>query len=489
MMMPLLRALVAATGLALLGGNAFAQAPADANWPASERLMSEYKAGRYAAVIAEAPTVLQSEPWNNELRLAYGYSLLWTGAEWPALEQFQRLLDTDVGVDARLGLANGLAWSGRMSEALPHYRLLLNGPHAGEAKLGLANALRWMGRDDLALPLYRELRAAYPDKDVGEEGLFFARRAVRARTTVGFNYSHDNAPMTRHEPFVAHSWRMFDNSVLFALEASGGRDRGTFVDEGVREDFRYDRREYGVRIETFDLPLAPQLVLSRRVKPGDDELSENAGVPGLKLPARTFGELRLKLTDWPLQLHVGRVNWGKSAFTGAAQLLALEADRIGIEGRYQLNVGELRGQANHYRVKQGPITDLLRYDADNTIDAGDVRLALRWRPWGREVKPFVGTAWRYSDRTDPAYWSPRKYLLGYVGLEGEWVTREWSVTLLGQVGFRMQGEASTSVSGAIIAKRWIADDWAIAVNASAQSGSRESKYRADAISVALEKLW
>jgi hypothetical protein len=119
----------------------------------------------------------------------------------------------------------------------------------------------------------------------------------------------------------------------------------------------------------------------------------------------------------------------------------------------------------------------------------DVRLTSRWRPWGREIKPFIGMHVRFSDRTDPDYWSPRRYGLGYVGLEGEWERRDWTVNLIGQVGVKLFGEASAAWGAALVAKRWLADDWAVGVNAYAQTGTRTSAYRAYGATFLIEKLW
>src|SRR5262249_8542008 len=153
-------------------------------------------------------------PWNTELRLAYAQALTWTGREWQSVEQFEMLIGTDREVDGRLGLANALAWTGRMSEAIPHYRLLAGTKHAGEAKQGMANAYLWMKAEDLALPLFQQLRVEYPDQEVGKLGLFYTERAIRPRTTLGFARNHDNQPMTRDEPYVTQTWRMFDNSLI-----------------------------------------------------------------------------------------------------------------------------------------------------------------------------------------------------------------------------------------------------------------------------------
>lgn len=452
--MGLRRACLAAIGLAAFNPVALAQTGADEGWPLGERLLGKFKAGKYAEVVAEGPAGLKAEPWNQELRLALANSLLWTGHEWTAVETFRVLLGTELDAEARLGMANGLAWTGRMAQAVPHYQALRDGPKAGEAKLGLGNALLWMGRADLSMPLFQQLRAAYPGQDIGVEGEFYSRRALRARTVVGTAYSQDNAPTRRHEPIMSHAWRDSSKAVLFGLETTGGRD--------WNDDLDLSRREFAFRIESLDSWLAPRLSVSRQSAP----------------QGRTFADLRVEATQWPLYVNVGRVNWGKLSFTLPALDLGLTADRYGLEGRYQVAAGELRGYANHFDISDG-----------NRMENGDVRLTSRWRPWGPELRPFVGTHWRLSGRTDPNYWSPKTYVLGYVGIEGVWESRYWSVTAIGQVGFKLAGEASTSWTASLIAKRWIGDDWAIGLNGYAQSGTREAKYRAEGVSLLVEKLW
>jgi tetratricopeptide (TPR) repeat protein len=452
-----LRAGAAVLGLALMSGAASAQAPArdpDEGWPVGERVMTKYKAGRYAEVIAEGPAAVQAEPWNADLRLALANSYLWSNQEWPAIELYQGLLDGPYATEARIGIANSLAWSGRMHEAIPHYELALAGAKGGEAKLGLANAWLWLSRPDISLPLYDQLRAAHPMEDVGIEGQIRARRLLRAKTTVGFGYLHDNTPTTRREPFVSHTFRALDNTLVFGIDASGGED--------YNDDRRLDRREYGFRFEAVAAPLAPRINVWRQTEPAE----------------RTFGELRLQVAPWPLHVYGGRVNWGKLSFTVPAAEQGLTANRFGVEGRYQFSAGELRGYANTNDVSDG-----------NRIENADVRLTSRWRPWGRQIKPFVGVALRYSDREDPDYWSPRRYGIGYVGLEGEWDTLPWTVNAIAQVGVGIIGDASTAWAGSLIVKRWLAEDWAVGLNAYAQGGTRTSNYRAAGLTVLLEKLW
>jgi len=455
--MHFLRAGVAALAFALVGGAASAQDPVrdpDEGWPAGERVMTKYKAGRYAEVAAEAPAALAAEPYNVDLRLALANSYLWTGQEWPAIEQYQKLLDTQYATEAQIGIGNTLAWSGRMNEAIPYYKLALGGPKGGEAKLGLANAWLWMGRPDLAKPLYDQLRVDHPMEDVGIEGQIRSSRMLRPKTTVGFGYLHDNTPTTRREPFVSHTFRMLDNTLIFGVDAMGGED--------YNDTKHIDRREYGLRFEAVAAPLAPRISVWRQTEPVE----------------RTFGEARLQVAPWPFYVVAGRVNWGKLSFTVPALEQGLTANRYGVEGKYQFGVGELRGYANTNDISDG-----------NRVNNADVRLTTRWRPWGREIKPFVGMALRYSDREDPDYWSPRRYGVGYVGLEGEWDTLPWMVNAIVQVGFGVIGDATAAYGGSIIARRWLTPDWAVGVNGYAQGGTRTSNYRAAGVTFMVEKLW
>jgi len=477
------RGLAAAIALSLCAFAAQAQSPsADTGWPAGEALMSQYRAGNLAAVIQGAPATLAAEPWNHELRLAYANALTWSGREWQAVAEYEMLLGTELEIDGRLGLANALAWTGRMSDSIPHYQRLLEGKHAGEAKQGLANAYLWMKREDLAYPLFTQLRATYPDKEVGKEGLYYTLRAIRPRTTLGYAYSHDNQPMSRGEPFVSHSWRMFDNSLILGVGYSGSRD---WFDN--TPGLSYERREWYVRAEAVAVPLAPRVTVSRV-----DELdTEEAGALFRlnPVPARTFGELRLTLTDWPLYVNVGRIDWGKQSFTGRAQAYGLVADRFGLEGSYQVAWGEIRAFANRFKVSQGDVPVALTRESDNTVDNADVKLYTRWRPWGREIKPFVGAHFRYSDHTDPFYWSPKKYALGYAGFEFAYEDRYYTVAGLLQGGFKLAGDAATAWSASISAKRWLNDDWAVGVAAYALGGTRTANYRAHGVSATVEKLW
>jgi tetratricopeptide (TPR) repeat protein len=461
--MRMLRVLAAAIGLTLSVATV-AQSPADEGWPASERILGKFRDGKYAEVIAEAPQALRAEPWHSELRLAYATSLLWNGSEAQAAREYAALVDTDVGVEARLGLANALAWSGNTPAALPQYRRLLGSAKSDEAKLGLANALRLSGREDLALPLYRELRAAHPNDDIGKEGLFYAERSVRGRTAFGASFTKDSTPTQRFEPVVSHEWRDPSRAWIFGVEASGGRD--------WRYPAKLTREEYALRIEALGLPLAPRVSVSQQVEPR----------------SHTFGELRLRAGDWPMYVSAGHINWGKLSFTLQALEQGLTADRVGVEGAFPTALGEVRGYANHYRISD-----------DNRIDNGDARLTLRWRPLGAQVKPFVGVDWRYSRRADPDYWSPRRFVLGYGGVEAAWSERHWTFGALAQVGFKIAGDASTSLAGFLSAKRWLRgqaprgqdppSDWAIGITAFTQTGTREATYRARGATLTLEKLW
>src|SRR5262249_4017883 len=117
------------------------------------------------------------------------------------------------------------------------------------------------------------------------------------------------------------------------------------------------------------------------------------------------------------------------------------------------------------------------------------RLTSRWRPFGPEIRPFVGVHWRSADETVPDYWSPKKYFLGFGGVEWAWERRYWSITGLAQAGFKIAGAASAAWSFARARKRWIGDAWAIGLSGYAISGTRQAHYKSEGATVTLEKLW
>lgn len=438
-------------------GAARAEPTEDEDWPLADRLLDRFAAGRYEDVVRLAPGVLAQEPRNDELRRALADSLLWTGHAWAASGQYLALIETgspEMAAGGRLRLADALAWTGRMPQSLPYYTAQLDGPDANQARLGRANAERWMGRHDLALPDYRKALAARPDDEAAQLGALYSDRELRPRTELVAGIVRDNTPMRRDEALLRHTWRNDAGTRIYAVDTNADRDEGSGV--SLRQ------RETGFHVEDLALPLAPRLDLA------------DQGAPDRRL----FGQLRLQVAEAPLYVNYGMVNWGKLVFNAPALKEGLIAHRAGLEGKLPTAAGEFRGFIDRYTVSDG-----------NRVDNADVRLTPWWRPWGPDIRPYAGIAWRSADRSVADYWSPRRYGVGYAGLEGEWQRRDWSFFAFGHVGVPLSGEAANYWGTGLSAKRWLSGDWAVAATAWAQSNARGANYRAHGLNFTLEKLW
>ncbi len=435
-----------------------AQPSADDGWPESDRLLATYARDRDPRPLwRRAPALLREDPTHDDLRTALADSYLAAGHTWDAAIEYQYLVDhgaAAVKPHARLYLAHALSWTGRMPRAEPHYQALLDGPLAPDSRLGLANALRWQGRQDLAMPHYRQSVIEQPHNPVATDGALFSERALRARTVVGFTVLKDNSPMRRQELQWLHQWRNEGGYRIFSVEGVGARDENPALHR--------PQRELTVRAEDLNLPGAPRVELTQQTLPRSS----------------TFGQLRLRASDSPLYVNIGRVNWGKMAFNVHALDEGLTAQRIGLEGKYPSALGEWRGYANRFGISDG-----------NRVDNGDIRLTPWWRPWGSEVRFYAGTAWRRSARNDPRYWSPNRYAAAYVGIEGEWERPGWSLLASGYLGTPLTNDAARYWAATLSAKKWLNRDWALGVNAWAQSNSQGAQYRSHGLGVLVEKLW
>lgn len=446
---------IALAGLLFVAFQANAAPPTeDQDWPLSSRLLDSFSAGDYARVITESPRVLRNEPHNNELRLAYANSLLWTGDAWGSAAHFRQLLGSELDTEARLGLANALAWSGRMADSIPYYESLLDGPQEKEARLGLANAQRWRGRPDLALPHYRRAIADDPASQEAATGLLFTERELRPRTVIGVERTHDNSPMDRRDVTISHTWRDSSMTRIFSVAQTFGKDWIPGLSE--------NQRDLTVRIEDLGMVLAPRLELSHQDTPNSD----------------TFGQLRLKLADTPFYANLGRINWGKTEFNMNALNSNLSAKLIGLEGKVQTGAGEFQGFVNYYDISD-----------NNHIVYGDIRLTPWWRPYGSGFRPFIGVSSRNSGHQVDNYWSPTTYAVGYVGAELDWESASWNFSTFASVGTKLAGDASTYWSAGLTAKRWIGRDWAIGANIWGQDNGRSTSYKSFGMGLQLEKLW
>jgi hypothetical protein len=276
---------------------------------------------------------------------------------------------------------------------------------------------------------------------------------------------------------------MFDNRVILGVGYSGGKD---WFDETLA-NLSYRRQRIHVQRGSHRDPARAAAVRHARRRDRSPK-TRAAAIRANRVPARTFGELRLTLTDWPLYVNVGRIDWGKQQFTGHAQVYGLVADRYGVEGTYQVAWGEIRGFVNHFKISQGDVPAPLMYNADNTLDNADLRLYTRWRRGEKRSSPSSARTTRCRPHGS--------LLLVAEGLRAR--LRRPRIRMGRQVLHgcrnppgRVQagGDASTAWLAAFSAKRWLGDDWAIGMTSYAQGGTKTAKYRAHGAGVTVEKLW
>jgi hypothetical protein len=158
----------------------------------------------------------------------------------------------------------------------------------------------------------------------------------------------------------------------------------------------------------------------------------------------------------------------------------LSATHIGGSEKREFNFGTVSGKVNYFDISDG-----------NTLLTAGIHLASKWRPLGKNWKPFAGAESRSSKFAAPNYWSPSNGSgVAYGGLLGEWSSEDWMFYTSGQVGFGFYGDAGTSWSATGGGKTWLTRDIALGVNLWALSSWRDAaQYRAQSANVSLEKLW
>ena len=367
------------------------------------------------------------------------------------------LLANDKPTDAlQLIIANSLAWTGRLNEAVPTYQGLVNGKYANEANVGLASIQRWRGRDDQSIPLYRSVLAIDPSNAGALEGLELATRELVPRTMLSFGGSIDSSEMQRKSATINHRWRDRSGTNIMEVEVGGVRDELPTT--------LASQQDVTLRYKALDLVLKPSLELSMPTK-ANREL---------------YGKARLNFNEYKASLDVGRVNWGKIASNPNALDAHLGAATIGGDATQEFSFGDLTERIDFFDITDG-----------NTILTSSIRLASKWRPLGSRVKPFFGMETREASFNTPNYWSPSQgFGTAFAGFLAEWGQADWNLFTSGQFGLPLYGDAGTSWSLSVGGKRWISRDIAVGLNLWSMSSWRDNAaYRADSITLNLEKLW
>lgn len=356
----------------------------------------------------------------------------------------------------QLIIANSLAWSGRLKEATAAYQAITQEPLVDDANVGIANILRWQGRDEAAAPMYRDILGKNPEHVDARNGLELAERELAPRTTIMLGRSSDSSESIRGAASVNHRWRDDTGYKIYEVEAGAIRDELPGV-EARQQDvtLRYSDRS---------LELKPTLEINAPTN----------------INKSVFGSLKFLVDDDRIQFDIGRTNWSKMASNANALLAGLTATHVGINAKRDYDFGNATARVDYYNISD-----------ENTLWSSDVRLTSSARPFGNNIKPYIGVETRKASFVSPNYWSPSEGSGSlYGGLNGEWLVDEWSLYGSAQLGLALYGDAGTSwmLSGGV--KRWITNNVALSLNLWGMSSTRAgTEYRAQSANVFLEKVW
>ena len=358
--------------------------------------------------------------------------------------------------ELRFAVANSLAWTGRYEPALEHYRQLVGTAYDVRARVGMANVLRWRGQPHVAEPHYLDALAAEPANKDAAEGLGLARRELRPAVLARLQHAQDNQDLRRQE--LALSYRRWSDDRAWRLEAGvlAGRQQsplGQWSPRGL-----------------FASAWAPKLAFAPQVEAAyyDPDVSK----------ARLFGSVQVEPLPERVKLRLGRVDWGRAAFSAAAVRDELTARQVGVVGESGSAVGSLRGRLDLYDVSDG-----------NRVIDGEAQLTPEWQPLPWRLTWFGGFYGRRAEREDPRYWSPDPaYALAFLGLQRHFSFERSELSVSVRRGIHLSRTAGDSWSGGLAGRHWLRPDVAVGIEAWAISAPRPAAYRMHQVGVFVQQV-
>jgi hypothetical protein len=372
-----------------------------------------------------APALERYEAGDYRAAAQLGLAVLEQGADQPEL---------------RYAVANSLAWTGRYDPALEQYRALLGGAYDSRARIGIANVMAWNGRADLAEPHYLAVLEREPTNEDARRGLALAGRELRPALTLKLGQTEDNQQFTRTE--LSLSYRQWSADRVWRFELGALRD--------WNEAPALNATRNGVQgsIWAAGMPLAPRLEASVY----DNEV---------------FGSLQIEPVRDHLRLRVGRVNWGRLAFTAAALADHLTANTIGVLAEARPTLGAVRLRLDGYDISDG-----------NRVLDGELQLTPGWQPLPWRLEWFGGAYGRSAARDDPRYWSPKPaYGLAFLGVRRSWSSDRSDFSAWLRAGAGFTDTAKASWSGGLSGRYWLSADLALGLEAWALDAPRPTPYR------------
>jgi tetratricopeptide (TPR) repeat protein len=268
--------------------------PAEAAEAEVMALLETYWAGDYSTVTRVGPELVLRYPQNAELRLAVANSFAWTGQLDAAVETYRPLLETELRV---------------------------------EALLGIGNSYRWLGRPSKAAPLIEEAARARPNDADIQKAQRQLGRELRARTGAEAEYASDSTDAERTSAgLVRRFWTEDHASLIEAGMTSTVSRRG-----GLRTSWE----TLGLAMERPEAPLSPRLHAEYQQR-GD---------------GRLFGGVRLQLRRLPLSLGLEAFDWGLADPRAAQD--GLHARHLELDARPALKAGKLWLSYDHYSISDG----------------------------------------------------------------------------------------------------------------------------------------
>jgi hypothetical protein len=387
-----------------------------------------------------APVLERYEAGDYEAAARQGLQVLASGAQQHGL---------------RFAVANSLAWTGRYDEASAQYRELFGTPYDARARVGLANVLRWRGQAHLAEPYYLEALAREPANKDAIEGMASAARELRPALTVRGARTEDNE-LRRDELSLAYRRWSADRRWRIEAGVLGGRQRSSFGEWSP----------HGLFASAWSpaLPLSPQV----------EGAYYDAGVHG----ARLFGILQAEPIRDRLKVRVGRVDWGRTAFSAAATADGLTARTAGLAAESGVGVGTFRGRLDLYSISDG-----------NQVVDGEAQLTPRWQPLPWRLTWFGGIYARQAEREDPRYWSPHPaYAVAFVGVQRDWSFERGELSASIRRGLALSSTAGDSWSGGVSGRRWVRQDLALGLEAWVVDAPRPGNYRVHHVGAFVQQL-
>ena len=356
----------------------------------------------------------------------------------------------------RYAVANSLAWTGRYDEASAQYQELFGTPYDARARVGLANVMRWRGQAHVAEAYYHEVLAREPANADAIEGLALAGRDLRPALTLRGTRTKDNE-LRRDELTI--SYRRWSDDRRFRAEAGllGARlssSIGHWSPRGL-----------------FASAWAPALPLSPQVDASYYDADASAG-------ARLFGSVQIEPVRDQIKVRVGRVDWGRTAFSAGATADGLTARTAGAVAEAGFAAGKLRARLDFYDISDG-----------NKLADGEAQLTPSWQPLPWRLIWFGGVYLREADRDDPRYWSPsHTYGVAFAGVQRYWSfdNTELSATL--RRGFKLTSSAGDSWSGGVGGKVWLRPNLALGVEGFVVDAPRPGSYRMHQVGAYLQRL-